>query len=147
MNLKDMKEFIRLFDKSNLTELEIEEGDSRLYVSKLSKEYAQPVPYTAPVNYTSVPVVNTASADKKDKTGITIKSPIIGTYYSAPTPGAAPFVKAGDTVEKGQIMCIIEAMKIMNTIEADYRCVILKVLTENGNPVEYDQDIFVVEPL
>ncbi len=153
MNLKDMKEFIRIFDKSTLTELEIEDGDNRLYLSKLTGGYTQPAaayaaPATVPpVNYAAPQSAAPSTEAAPAETGKTIESPMIGTYYSAPTPGAAPFVNAGDIVEKGQTLCIIEAMKIMNTIEADYRCKIVKILVENGKPVEYGQDIFVVEPL
>jgi acetyl-CoA carboxylase biotin carboxyl carrier protein len=147
MNLQEMKDLIEFFDKSGLTELEIEDGDNRLYVSKNSPmaamQYA-PMPQAA----VAAPVVQQASIENKQavEEGNKIESPIIGTYYSAASPGAAPFVKVGDVVEKGQTLCIIEAMKIMNTIEAEYRCKIVKMLVENGKPVEYGQPIFVVEP-
>lgn len=72
---------------------------------------------------------------------------MIGTYYSAPSPGAESFVQVGDIVEKGQTLCIIEAMKIMNSIEAEYRCKVQKIFIENGKPVEFGQDLFLVEPM
>ena len=101
----------------------------------------------APVAQSPAAAVPAVEASKEPADlGKTIDSPMIGTYYEAPSPGAASFVKVGDVVEKGQTLCIIEAMKIMNTIEADFRCKILKMLIENGKPVEYGQPIFVVEP-
>ncbi|MDR0454924.1 MAG: acetyl-CoA carboxylase biotin carboxyl carrier protein [Deferribacteraceae bacterium] len=148
MNLKDIKEFIRIFDKTNLTELDIKEGDNRLYMSRHSSKFIQPAVHAAlPVTPQVTAPPPASSESDKNGNEKTIQSPMIGTYYCAPAPEAAPFVKSGDIVEKGQTLCIIEAMKIMNAIEADYRCRILKILMENGKSVEYGQDIFVVEPL
>ena len=151
MTIKEIKEFIRFFDKSTLTELEIEDGDNRLYMSRHIGESSHPTIQTVPqVISAAQTFVSSSGAVKTDKNveiGKTVQSPMVGTYYSAPAPGAAPFVKIGDIIEKGQTLCIIEAMKIMNTIEADYRCKILKILAENGVSIVYGQDIFVVEPL
>lgn len=152
MDLKDIKELIRFFDKSGVSELEFEHDDTRIYLSKVVSAAQMPQMYAQPVMQPQAAVTAApaqadtppASAESPDKT---IDSPMVGTYYEAPTPGAASFIKTGEIVEKGQTLCIIEAMKIMNTIEADYRCKILKVLVENGAPVEYGQPIFVVEPL
>lgn len=141
MELKDIKELMRLLDKSGLTELEFDDGDTRIYLSK-----AVQAVQVAPVAQAAAAPAAEAKCPPAES-GTVIESPMIGTYYSAPSPGAEPFVKAGDTVDKGQTLCIIEAMKIMNTIEADYRCKILRVLTENGAPVEYGQPIFIVEPI
>ncbi|MDR2884491.1 MAG: acetyl-CoA carboxylase biotin carboxyl carrier protein [Deferribacteraceae bacterium] len=149
MNLKEMKDLIEFFDKSGLTELEIEDGDNRLYVSKNSNiapmQYA-PAAMPQMIAPQATPAIAAQADTKAVESGNTIESPIIGTYYSAASPGAAPFINVGDIVEKGQTLCIIEAMKIMNTIEAEYRCKIVKMLVENGKPVEYGQPIFVVEP-
>lgn len=159
MDYKEIKDLMRFFDKSGVNELEIEEGETRIYMSKTSPDagYAQPMMMPQmqmpqmPMNMAqaapvadNTPAASSADTSASDKT---IDSPMIGTFYEAPTPGAAAFVKAGDIVEKGQTLCIIEAMKIMNTIEAEFKCKILKVLIENGKPVEYNQPIFVVDPL
>ena len=148
MDLKDIKDLIRFFDKSGLAELEIEQEDGRLYLSKNSPVQT----FTAPQNYAPAALSQTLSqpeltAKQEDDKGNTIESPMIGTYYEAPSPGAAPFVKVGDVIEKGQTLCIIEAMKIMNTIESEYRCKILRMLVQNGQPVEFGQPMFMVEPL
>ena len=150
MNLKEMKEFIRIFEKSNLMEVEIENGDSRLYMSKRATDHAAAPVYTPhnPIGTFTCSASDAVSAKSNvEAAGKAVESPMVGTYYSSPAPGAAPFVKVGDIVEKGQTLCIIEAMKIMNAIEADYRCKILKVLVDNGKSVEFGQDIFMVESL
>ena len=145
MDLKEIKDLIRFFDKSGLAELEIEQDEIRLYLSKNNTVQA-PQNASVPQPQTTAPQV-APSAKQEDDDANTIESPMIGTYYEAPSPGAAPFIKVGDVIEKGQTLCIIEAMKIMNTIEADYRCKILRILLENGQPVEFGQPIFMVEPL
>ncbi|MDR2870168.1 MAG: acetyl-CoA carboxylase biotin carboxyl carrier protein [Deferribacteraceae bacterium] len=157
MNLKEIKELMQLFDESAIGELELEEGESRLYLSKTpsNANFAQPMMQmpqmmpAAPAMATPAPALTaeapTAPAAKDE--GNTINSPMIGTYYESATPGAPAFIKVGDIVEKGQTLCIIEAMKIMNTIESEFKCKILKFLIENGKPVEYGQPIFVVELL
>jgi acetyl-CoA carboxylase biotin carboxyl carrier protein len=162
MDYKEIKELMTAFNKSELSELELEEGEARIYMSKLTNaDFAQPVPPqmvqmpqmqqmmpAAPV-MTAAPVAveaPTPAPAAKDE-GKTINSPMIGTYYESATPGTPAFIKVGDIVEKGQTLCIIEAMKIMNTIESEFKCKILKLLIENGKPVEYGQPIFVVELL
>jgi acetyl-CoA carboxylase biotin carboxyl carrier protein len=146
LELKDVKELIRFFDRSGLTEIEVESGEERIYLSKAAKfsqEHYTPVP----AHSKEEAVVEEKAVERSVKEGNYIESPMIGTYYAAPSQGAAPFVKAGDIAEKGQTLCIIEAMKIMNTIEADYRCRIVDILVANGDPVEYGQPIFVVEAI
>lgn len=157
MDIKDIKELIRFFDKSGVAELEIEQDEFRIYVSKSSP--SQQVVYqqassqmiAAPQAQAGVgidaPAANNSVADAPVEAGKAVESPMIGTFYAASAPGAAPFAKEGDVIEKGQTLCIVEAMKIMNTIEAEFRCKILKVLVENGKPVEYGQPLFMVEPL
>ncbi len=152
MELKDIKELMALLDKSGLAELEFDNGETRLYLSKAHQQMpaqaVQTVISSAPAAaQTSGGVPSVTAAAPAAESGEKITSPMIGTYYSAPAPGSEPFVKAGDIVDKGQTLCIIEAMKIMNTIEADYRCKILRIYTENGAPVEYGQAIFLVEPI
>jgi acetyl-CoA carboxylase biotin carboxyl carrier protein len=147
LELKDVKELIRFFDRSGLSELEVESGEERIYLSKAAKFAQEHFAFTAP----TVSALPKSVAGIEEKTeskasdGNYIESPMIGTFYAAPSQGAASFVKTGDIAEKGQTLCIIEAMKIMNTIEADYRCRIVDILVANGDPVEYGQPIFVVE--
>lgn len=157
MDLKDIKELIRYFDKSDLGELEIENNDTRLYLSKYNPNayVAQqmpvaPVQYAQPAQASAAAPAVAADAPKaavSEEKGNIIESPMIGTYYEASSPGAASFANVGDVVEKGQTLCIIEAMKIMNAIEAEYRCKIVKMFAKNGSPVEYGQDLFLVEPM
>jgi acetyl-CoA carboxylase biotin carboxyl carrier protein len=142
LELKDVKELVRFFDRSGLSELEIENGEERIYLSKavkFSQETAVPLP-----QYPSAVKKEEKISEAPEK-GLYIESPMIGTFYAAPSQGATPFVKVGDIAEKGQTLCIIEAMKIMNTIEADYRCRIADIFAANGDPVEYGQPIFLVE--
>jgi acetyl-CoA carboxylase biotin carboxyl carrier protein len=147
LELKDVKELIRFFDRSGLAELEVENGEERIYLSKASK-FAQEQQFALPATVSALPKAIAGIEEKtesKTRDGNYIESPMIGTFYAAPSQGAASFVKTGDIAEKGQTLCIIEAMKIMNTIEADYRCRIIDILVANGDPVEYGQPIFVVE--
>jgi acetyl-CoA carboxylase biotin carboxyl carrier protein len=145
LELKDVKELVRFFDRSGLSELEVENGEERIYLSKvvkLTQQHFSAIPAAA---QTAPSGIEEKSSSLKVKDGNYIESPMIGTFYAASSQGAAPFVKTGDIAEKGQTLCIIEAMKIMNTIEADYRCRIMDILVSNGEPVEYGQPIFVVE--
>ncbi|MGA1861345.1 acetyl-CoA carboxylase biotin carboxyl carrier protein [Deferribacter thermophilus] len=157
MDLKVIKELIKLIDKSNLTEFEYENENERIYLSKnvelnVSQIQAQPVTVQQPdkVEPTISEKVESKTEQveaKPDSNYVEIKSPIVGTFYEAPAPGAEPFVKEGDTVKKGQTLCIIEAMKIMNEIEAEFDCKIIKKVGQNAKPVEYGETIFIVEPL
>ncbi len=158
MDLKTIKELIKLIDKSNLTEFEYENENERIYLSK-NIEVANVATQPQVITPTPVNVVTSQEGNKTPETGETkqeemvgdnlveIKSPIVGTFYEAPAPGAEPFVKEGDTVKKGQTLCIIEAMKIMNEIEAEFDCKIIKKVGQNAKPVEYGETIFIVEPL
>lgn len=162
MELKDVKELIRFIDKSGITEFEFEEENVRLYISKASgMVMAQPtagmmpmnMPMNMPMQYAPVPAADAAAsagdaaAEDEFPGGVTIKSPIVGTFYEAPAPGAESFVKVGQVVEAGQTLCIVEAMKIMNEIEAEFKCRILKIVASNARPVEYGEPIFIVEKL
>jgi len=156
MDLKEIKELIKTIDKSNLTEFEYECENERVYLSKQAGEISyMPAPQMSAVPAASqaqpAQVVSpnpTVEITKEvDVEGTEIKSPMVGTFYEAPSPGAEPFVKVGDTVSKGQTLCIIEAMKIMNEIEAEFDCKIVKILGVNAKPVEYGETIFIVEPV
>ncbi len=152
MQQKDLKDLIKLFDKSSITKMVLKEED---FYIKLEK--SQEVGYKAPVevqpstqipSQKEPPKEEIPSIESKPSENITtINSPMVGTFYRAPSPDAAPFVNVGDTVKKGQTIAIIEAMKIMNELEAEFDCKILEILVENGQPVEYDMPLFRVEKL
>ena len=156
MDFKEIKELIRVFDKSELNKLKVKEGEFEIAMQKgfesgtvvTSSEpalvQAAPAPVAAPAAQTA-PVASEAPA--ASTAGETVKSPMVGTFYASPSPEAPAFVKVGDTVKKGQTLCILEAMKIMNEVEAEFDCKIVEVLVKDGEPVEYDMPIFVVEKL
>ncbi|MGA1940056.1 acetyl-CoA carboxylase biotin carboxyl carrier protein [Arcobacter sp. YIC-310] len=151
MDFKEIKELIRVFDKSELNKLKVKEGEfeiamqkgfeSNTVVTSTEPVYTQAAPVAAPAA-TPAPVAAEATSNIS---GETIKSPMVGTFYASPSPEAPTFVKVGDTVKKGQTLCILEAMKIMNEVEAEYDCKIIDILVKDGDPVEYDMPIFVVE--
>ncbi len=162
MNFKEILKIVDVFNKSDLTEMEIELEDPkvRIRLAKKEKEVilqappqqiqvqaAPPSTAPEPVQPAERPVEQ--EPEKKETPpdspppGIhVIKSPIVGTFYRAPAPGADPFVREGDQVRKGQVLCIIEAMKVMNEIESDVDGVVEKILVANGEPVEYGQPLF-----
>jgi acetyl-CoA carboxylase biotin carboxyl carrier protein len=153
MDFKEIKELIRVFDKSELNKLKVKEGEFEVAMQKgfeggtvvtTSAPIAAPVaaaPVAAPAAEASVAAAPVAVA------GDTINSPMVGTFYASPSPEAPAFVKVGDTVKKGQTLCILEAMKIMNEVEAEFDCKIVEILVKDGDPVEYDMPIFAVEKL
>lgn len=153
MDFKDIKELIRVFDKSELNKLKVKEGEFEISMQRgfeggvttvtTSAPVAQVASIAAPV-VTSTPVVEAVSVVKS---GEVINSPMVGTYYSSPSPESPSFVEVGSTVKKGQTLCILEAMKIMNEVEAEFDCKIIEILVKDGSPVEYDMPIFVVEKL
>ena len=136
MDFKEIRELIRVFDKSELNKLKVKEGEFEISMQRGFESGVTTVTTSAPVAET---VVRAA--------GETINSPMVGTYYSSPSPESPAFVKVGATVKKGQTLCILEAMKIMNEVEAEFDCKIVEILVTDGNPVEYDMPIFVVEKL
>ena len=151
MNQKEIKELIKIFDESDVAKLKIEKKDFSISLSKEATVVASaPAPVQAPspvAPATPAPAVEQASetTTASKPAGLTINSPMVGTFYKAPSPGAPAFVKVGDTVNKGQSVGIVEAMKIMNEIEAEFDCTILEVLVEDGQPVEFDTPLFLVE--
>lgn len=154
MDVKKIKELVRFIEKTSLTEFEYESETERLYVNRISQEQVTTVqPSAAPAakeeNTISRATEKTEAEEKSKSTveGVEVKTPIVGTFYEAPSPDAEPFVKEGDTIRKGQTLCIVEAMKIMNEIEAEFDCKIIKKLGVNGEPVEYGEVLFLVEPL
>lgn len=155
MDAKELKELVRFLDKTGFTEFEYEGEDFRIYLSK-QINVVQNVPQTnfipqaqSVVTYDTNKSLQVSMEEEspKEETDnfIEIKSPIVGTFYEAPAPGAEPFVREGDIVKKGKTLCIVEAMKIMNEIEAEFDCKIVKKLGLNGEPVEYGETIFLVE--
>ncbi|HIV70760.1 MAG TPA: acetyl-CoA carboxylase biotin carboxyl carrier protein [Candidatus Aquabacterium excrementipullorum] len=149
MDLRKLKTLIDLVSESNVSELEITEADGKVRIVKAGAApvavamplvQAQPVAAAQPAAAAAAPV-----AEAPAETGHVVKSPMVGTFYRASSPGAKAFAEVGDQVKEGQPVCIIEAMKIMNEIESDKAGTITKILVENGQPVEYGQPLFVVE--
>lgn len=153
MDLRKVKKLIELVEESGIDELEIQEGEESVRISRnkapatgaqvmLPSNLAPPVA-SAPPPVTITP--NAPAADSAASAAATITAPMVGTYYSAPAPGAKPFVTAGQTIKKGDVVCIIEAMKMMNQIEADRDGVVQSVLLENGDPVEFGQPLIALD--
>ncbi|MGO3131817.1 MAG: acetyl-CoA carboxylase biotin carboxyl carrier protein [Alcaligenes sp.] len=145
MDLRKLKTLIDLVAESGIAELEITEGDDKVRIVKFSQSSAAPVVYApeAPVAQVVSPGAAAPAAPAVPE-GHAVKSPMVGTFYRAPSPGAAPFVEVGQAVKEGEPLCIIEAMKLLNEIEADKSGVIKEILIENGGPVEYGQTLFVI---
>lgn len=147
MTNREIKDLMRFFDGSDISKVKIKNGEFSIELQK-GFEGGTVVAAPAPVVATAAPVAVSASetpAVQAKEIGDSIKSPMVGTFYSAPAPGADAFVKVGTVVKKGQTVGIIEAMKIMNEIEAEFDCRIIEVLLEDGQPVEFDMPIFAVE--
>lgn len=163
MDFKSIQEILRFVSKSELTEVEIEQKDFKLKVKRqpeiqvVQPTYSAPQVMQAPAMVMPSPAGNQAagapspaasSADSASEGGKNLfeyRSPIIGTFYRSSGPDKDVFVKVGDTVRKGQVLCIIEAMKLFNEIESDVEGKIVKILVENAQPVEYDQPLFLIE--
>jgi acetyl-CoA carboxylase biotin carboxyl carrier protein len=148
MNLKEIKELINLMNENNLMELEIEREGTRIRIRKSSSGK-----FEAITEEPSAPgVVQTVRMDqdqgaKKGKGLLEIKTPMVGTFYRSPSPDAKPYIEIGQAIDVGQVVCIIEAMKLMNEIKSEVKGRIVEVLVENTSPVEYGQTLFMVEPL
>ena len=150
MTNQEIKELLQLFAESGVAEMEVQRGENRLRLRRAPTTQELEVPAAAAPPPTPAPVPAPAAAPAKtaaaDANHTLIKSPIVGTYYDAPSPGAPPFVKIGDTVEPGQVLCIIESMKLMNEIEAEMAGILVHKLVENGRPVEYGEALFAIRP-
>jgi len=156
MDIRKVKKLIEMLEESSLAEIEIKEGEESIRISRASST-GQPVaqmmhtPAAAPVAAPAVsaPAVTPPAGEGPSSpirpSGHLVTSPMVGTFYSSPTPGADSFVEIGDTVAVGDILCIIEAMKMMNQIESDKAGVVKAVLKENGQPVEFGEPMFVIE--
>lgn len=151
MDMKQIKTLLQEFDASSLTKLKISEDTFSIELEKQTgtavvASAPAPVTVAAPVAAVAAPSAETVSAPVV-LSGDMIVSPMVGTFYSAPSPDSEPFVKAGDIVKKGQVIAILEAMKIMNELEAEFDCKIVKVLVSDAQAVEYDMPLFAVEKL
>jgi acetyl-CoA carboxylase biotin carboxyl carrier protein len=161
MNQKELKELIEFLIEKDIAEFELERGDVKVRIKRGTDPVVAAVPHFAvhpavasgpelglspvmPVAKEAHPAKESAPAPEE---GLhTVRSPIVGTFYESPSPGSPPFAKAGDKIEVGQVLCIVEAMKLMNEIEADVAGEIVKKLVANGQPIEYGQELFLIRP-
>jgi len=160
MNQKELKELIEFLIEKDIAEFELERGDVKVKIKRVGEAPASAFPDSryvaahpaalAPPAGAPVPIrqeVNlAASPSGLEETLHLVRSPIVGTFYEAPSPGAPPFVKVGDTLEVGQVLCIVEAMKLMNEIECDVPGELVKKFVTNGQPIEYGQELFAIRP-
>ncbi|WP_455197879.1 acetyl-CoA carboxylase biotin carboxyl carrier protein [Kaarinaea lacus] len=155
MDIRKVKKLIELLEESGIAELEIREGEESVRISRQSKldatmmamppmQYAAP-PQMSPPAATAPESTTAAPSAEPEIAGHVIKSPMVGTFYRSPSPGAKPFVEVGQSVKAGDTLCIVEAMKLLNQIESDKTGVIKSILVENEHPVEYGQPLFVIE--
>jgi acetyl-CoA carboxylase biotin carboxyl carrier protein len=144
MTIQEIKELLELFHVSGVAEMEVQRGENRVRFKRAAldvQHIAAPAPAAAPA--AGLAPAPPPAAESKD---VLVHSPIVGTFYESPAPDKPPFVKVGDTVEKGQVLCIIESMKLMNEIESEVAGVITAKLAENGRPVEYGEALFSIRP-
>jgi acetyl-CoA carboxylase biotin carboxyl carrier protein len=170
MTIEEIKELLQIFNESGVAELELQRGENRLRLRRAgtTQEFVvgtpavapgmpvplmthpvaapPPLPETTQAPANSPTASSTPRAPEADSGHVLVKSPIVGTYYESPAPDAPSFVRVGDTVEPGQVLCIIESMKLMNEIEAEVAGVITSKLVENGRPVEYGEALFAIRP-
>ncbi len=163
MEYKQIQELIKMINKSNISELSVEDGDFKITIKQ---EHSQSAPFVAvqapiqmpmqaqqplaAIQQSTSPAPATQAAPQPAATSdkaITIKSPMIGTFYRSPSPDKPVFVNVGDEIKEGQVLCIIEAMKLFNEIESEVSGRIIKMLADDASPVEYDQPLFLVEPI
>jgi len=158
MDIKDIKSLIKMVTETDITEFELESGDEKIRIQRgksvemVNYAVSQPLtmqqPFPAAVAAAAAEMPPVARpATQEAETAQAITSPIVGTIYHAPSPDSPPYVEVGQTVEKGQVLCIVEAMKLMNEIEAEYRCKIVRICKDNAQPVEYGETLFLVEAL
>jgi len=156
MNQKELKELIEFLIEKDITEFELERGDVKVKIKRGGEHTVvyPPVLAAAPTiaaplsvqpGLVAPPAAPPAPPPEEENLQM-VKSPIVGTFYEAPSPGAPPFVKIGDTVEIGQVLCIVEAMKLLNEIECDVAGEVVKKLASNGQPIEYGQELFAIRP-
>ena len=156
MDIKQIQELVKLVNKSNIGELSIEKNDFKITIKQKeepAQHFAAPVQHHPQQQQQTLPpsptqqVTKPEASNTKTENLLTIRSPMIGTFYRQPGPGKPIFVNVGDEVAVGQVVCIIEAMKLFNEIESEVSGSIVKVLVEDASPVEFDQPLFLVEPI
>ncbi len=152
MDIRKIKKLIELLEESDVAEIEIQEGEESVRISRVSQTVAPiaaPAAFAAPAPVAAAPAAPAAPAVEESAepeiTGHIVTSPMVGTLYRASSPGAKPFAEVGQSVSVGDTLCIVEAMKLMNQIEADKAGVVKAILVENGQPVEYGQPLVVIE--
>jgi acetyl-CoA carboxylase biotin carboxyl carrier protein len=160
MNQKELKELIEFLIEKDIAEFELERGDVKVRIKRGAESSALAVdgryfavhaappssPEVASVPVSAAPPASQPAPPVEEENLHSVRSPIVGTFYESPSPGSPPFVKPGDMVEEGQVLCIVEAMKLMNEIESDVAGEIVKKLMANGQPIEYGQELFVIRP-
>jgi acetyl-CoA carboxylase biotin carboxyl carrier protein len=148
MDLRKLKKLIDLVQESGIAELEVTEGEEKVRIARTNAGSAQvympQAPMHMPVAAAIAPAAEAAPA-AAEPTGHALKAPMVGTFYRSPSPGSPAFVEVGQAVTKGQTLCIIEAMKLLNEIESDMAGTVKAILVENGQPVEYGQPLFIIE--
>lgn len=150
MDINEIKKLIKVFESSKVTELSIKEGELKI---KLSKNGAvnpqsfvqQNIPVEIPAAVNQADLIAESASKKVEDNLHTINSPIVGTFYRAPAPDADPYIQIGDSVTEGSVLCIVEAMKLMNEIECDINGKVVQILVEDGTPVEFNQPLFKIE--
>jgi acetyl-CoA carboxylase biotin carboxyl carrier protein len=161
MNQKELKELIEFLIEKDIAEFELERGDVKVKIKRAAEPLPAalpdsryiavhpaapiPVPSSGPAAGRIEPTANVGAPQPEEGLHI-VRSPIVGTFYESPSPGSPPFVKVGDVLEVGQVLCIVEAMKLMNEIECDVAGELVKKLVANGQPIEYGQELFTVRP-
>jgi len=144
VDIAQIRKLIKLLQNSDVTEIEVTQGEQRVRISRQGM-VAAPAQPIAPSPAPAAPAAP-AAAEEQDALEHAVTSPMVGTFYRAPSPDAEPFVREGQKVRKGDVLCIIEAMKLMNEIEAEYDGTVDKILVENATPVEYGQPLFIITP-
>jgi len=150
MDIRKVKKLIELLEESGIAEIEIKEGEESVRITRYSSVAPAPAMMQMAAPAPAAPVTPAAAAAPMEEadalpSGHVVKSPMVGTFYRSPAPGSAEFVQIGQSVSEGETICIIEAMKILNQIEADKSGVIKAIIANNGEPVEYDEPLFIIE--
>ena len=153
MDIRKVKKLIELLDESGIAEIEITEGEEAVRISRYptgaaaapAPAYAPPPPAAPAAQAPAAPTLSAQASAPVEEDGFQVTAPMVGTYYAASSPGAAPYVQVGDRINEGDTLCIIEAMKMMNQVEADVSGVVKSIRVQNGEPVEYGQTLFVID--
>lgn len=158
MEVKDLKQLIKMITETDITEFEMDNAEEKIVIKRGQRteivQMAAPAYMQAPPQAMVAPAVASetvsapvAAASAAELAGETINSPIVGTFYRAASPESEPFAEVGQVIEKGQVLCLVEAMKLFNEIEAEFKCKIIKICVENAQPVEFGQPLFVIEKI